>query len=729
MAVSVENYLKRICENPEDLEDIKQNVNAIVCDLSKPVWEYIQNNRAELTVSLFGDQYSSDITAYQLRDIVDKWLAKKDEYSPIRAERETLIRGVFPAALTSAKKDCCISREDFLEGYIEAVEKARDPVIFDTECFDFEKNNNAREMALSSIYYLREIFPDLAMIIGTSMGLTEYLVQFALLQTNLLNRCTSVDDREMLSLRMGPIIEYLLKGEKLNTQENKKAFEHLFTGMLRYSWGLPEEEPEEEKNDSELAAKWFQFFVEVYMQYRQNYSIYGYRLSKLIKGAYAFEEYQDLHICELYKRYWKLLRNADGDRSIQDGVFSLNIELIHLYQSQHSLKEIQNNNNGEGISSVSVNLPIVYLPPEKELGQFLFQLRRQDDFFMMLRKMMKQLREDHEKIFDEKCGTNGIWFRGVKDSDYHILPSLLVDYHKRAKIIDGKLSKTPYQLLQHSYQQFKFRVDGAQEVYSQSSYQESDYLALMQHYQMRTNLLDWSEDVFASIYFALEDCIKSDEYQIARHKDKNPAIYLLDPMAYNRARQEIIQSSPACLYTPSGCSCCNNTSCHEYVQLVKNSSDARLAPVPNVAVGQNRVAFDVFFCKDLMYHPFDKTFTEKEPYSPVDSAPACYNLPVAVYTSRLNPRIRAQSGQFVVYSPFTVPIVQDGKLKKSCFDYIALDSIQKDWLRENPERRPFMLKLEISDSIKADLGNQMRELGIKTANYYPELSNVCFSIE
>ena len=143
----------------------------------------------------------------------------------------------------------------------------------------------------------------------------------------------------------------------------------------------------------------------------------------------------------------------------------------------------------------------------------------------------------------------------------------------------------------------------------------------------------------------------------------------------------------------------------------------------------------MLFCEKKVDSPFRNLYysgPDTQNYSPVTDAPLCFNLPIAAYTSRLNPRIRAQSGQFMIFSPYTIPVLcqnaPDENVLKGCFDYVALDMIQKRWLASHPTEKPFLLKMEISQPIKERLGRQLRILGIKTSNYYPELANERFSI-
>lgn len=225
------------------------------------------------------------------------------------------------------------------------------------------------------------------------------------------------------------------------------------------------------------------------------------------------------------------------------------------------------------------------------------------------------------------------------------------------------------------------------------------------------------------------------------------AVYLLDPAAYNKAREDVLKDL---IPEKSGKRCgrwicgvqgdyeCQKSQCqtHRESYVRRTAYEAR-DEVPNVSVALNRDIYAPLFCSqkrkysDGRTHYYASQVTE---FAPVDNAPMCFDLPVAVYTSRLNPRIRAQSGQFVVYDPYTPPVFPDAGVTKpkdlrGCYDYIALDKIQEKWLAVGKGRRPFMLKLVISSQVKRSLAQQLRHMGICTVKYYPELGNTHFSFD
>ncbi|MBD5170095.1 MAG: FRG domain-containing protein [Oscillibacter sp.] len=731
----------------DDIDDNKlaarysQQIEELVRVLRLPVFQVICNRRCSLLETVLpADYVSPDGTAYELRNAVAFWLSSPE----CHARRMDLIGELIRTAVESVS-DPVENAET--QAYLDAV-SAKELYRISQRRFDRDCRDILYSAAIGTILNLREIYPDFAMINGTSMGLTEYLLQFAMLQTNLLNDPSTMDDWAILSLRLGPIMQHFLP--KDDTQEDAledhlKEFQRMFPVFLHCS-GLSSNDGSildapctaSGNTAGELAALWAGFFSQVYRYYQANFSIYDHECAFQIKTQYRFSNGPEMEfIRNLYQEYWSLLRGCAQKTDISAQIFQMNLRLIHCYQNQHSLKELSDvNKNHSAVTGSPFRQPALLTSTVYSAHNVSSVLNNCDDLLLLLRKMVWQLNDAHKSVFGEKIDSNGIWYRGISNSKFHILPSLFVNYPKDAEFVNGCLTKTPYQLLMHRFQQFKFRADGAPELYSQPSYQASDYFALMQHYQIQTHMLDWSEDVFASLYFALEKYVQyKDPKEWTDNPDANAAIYLFDPAAYNRVRGLIIKSNLECLQSNNSCWSCRFKACQLFRNYIEQTVDSISEIVPNVSVGLNRDIFDVLFCEKKVDSPFRNLYysgSAAQSYSPVTDAPLCFSLPIAAYTSRLNPRIRAQSGQFMIFSPYTIPVLCQNDPSKNildgCFDYVALDMIQKKWLASHPDEKPFLLKMEISRSIKEQLGRQLRILGVKTSNYYPELANERFSI-
>lgn len=95
---------------------------------------------------------------------------------------------------------------------------------------------------------------------------------------------------------------------------------------------------------------------------------------------------------------------------------------------------------------------------------------------------------------DYRVGTEykypfGIWFRGLADARWKLTPGIFRQGPKST-------SKRPA-----CFMSSKLRLSEHRQTY-QSTF---DWLCLMQHYEMPTRLLDWTENVLIALFFAVND--------------------------------------------------------------------------------------------------------------------------------------------------------------------------------------------------------------------------------
>ena len=120
----------------------------------------------------------------------------------------------------------------------------------------------------------------------------------------------------------------------------------------------------------------------------------------------------------------------------------------------------------------------------------------------------------------QNSSESSLWFRGVGKSNYSLSPSL----HRHSSIIDSNsLLEHEKKLLtrfkERSVPYLPHRIDDVWEL-----------LFLMQHYGMPTRLLDWTENPFISLFFALSSANKNerDEYI------DDAAVWILSPPKWNQ---------------------------------------------------------------------------------------------------------------------------------------------------------------------------------------------------
>jgi hypothetical protein len=109
-----------------------------------------------------------------------------------------------------------------------------------------------------------------------------------------------------------------------------------------------------------------------------------------------------------------------------------------------------------------------------------------------------------------------LWFRGLSRSTHTLTPKLMRD----GESIDSVFERERRLLTRFRQRSLAYWPSG----YPQNDW---EHMFAMQHYGMPTRLLDWSENLFVAAHFAFGDP--------ADNNDGTPAIWCLDPVAWNRA--------------------------------------------------------------------------------------------------------------------------------------------------------------------------------------------------
>lgn len=121
-----------------------------------------------------------------------------------------------------------------------------------------------------------------------------------------------------------------------------------------------------------------------------------------------------------------------------------------------------------------------------------------------------------QAIEDFQSSSDVSWYRGCRSKSYKLVPTLY-RHPKRTKISD--IAKLELALTTRFVQR-------SLPFLQRSLTSDWDKLFLMQHYGVPTRLLDWTENPFVAIYFALVSA--------AEAKSTDAAIWMCDPAAWNR---------------------------------------------------------------------------------------------------------------------------------------------------------------------------------------------------
>lgn len=585
---------------------------------------------------------------------------------------------------------------------------------------------------------LDEVFPDCAMVTLTDMPVSGYLLQIAL---NLDMQFNS--PRKTVNLRFGVLLHWMLSRQMKPGTSFIDAIEtELIEFETLYCAAYQVSTPPQEYDEGQIctmARKWSDYYREMYNAYESE----GYQLSfstiqpwmtQLIKRhmlpALQVTGKAREPFLMAYSDYLKVLRLPEGWKR-QNEMFKTSMRTILSFQSRRTIKSIN-----EDFKPKSVTTPAPKLAGISQCTNLKpYELRALsfDHIHQLIALALEQLYQYRKK---NGCADfTGMWYRGIQNEQYAVMPSGFVHFAEDANRIIGQCeqNKADYlSCLRHLYEVFRYSAEGAIEQTNPAVYTMVDHLALMQHYSQHTNLLDWSEDVYTSLYFALEDEITvHDKYVSESKKPKNfpneganAAIYILDPIRFNRACEEM-EKELGFIF--------KDTMPSEDYRHIREA-------IPNLSIQENWVPFQEYH--DVYQNPNAK---RKLPWLTADrpagsSKDACLtladipkgalrgHLPRAVYTSKLNPRIKAQSGLFVAFSMLSQPAKWNGEEvriegpNQSLFYYQSLESLQEYYLTAEG-RSPFLFKIIIPKGLRKPAGWALYSFGMSKEKVYPELEN------
>jgi hypothetical protein len=123
----------------------------------------------------------------------------------------------------------------------------------------------------------------------------------------------------------------------------------------------------------------------------------------------------------------------------------------------------------------------------------------------------------------QKKRTKSLWYRGCSDSNYRLIPRL---YRHRKRTQVNELTELEYQLMT------RFRQRSIP-FHNKSLENDWESLFFMQHYGVPTRLLDWTENPFIALYFAVMSSSPVYKKNRVTYK-KSAAVWILDPVCWNR---------------------------------------------------------------------------------------------------------------------------------------------------------------------------------------------------
>lgn len=117
-----------------------------------------------------------------------------------------------------------------------------------------------------------------------------------------------------------------------------------------------------------------------------------------------------------------------------------------------------------------------------------------------------------------------LWFRGCGRADFPLLPSL---YRHRTKKKVADLAILESQLITRFHQR-------SIPFHDRQLTDEWDTLFFMQHYGVPTRLLDWTENPFMGLHFAVMACPHTHSKTRTPRFTASASVWVLEPVAWNR---------------------------------------------------------------------------------------------------------------------------------------------------------------------------------------------------
>lgn len=587
---------------------------------------------------------------------------------------------------------------------------------------------------------IREASADIAMVAIAEMDFEEYLLLFTKIKKDLLLKPDkkNIDPQDVV--RIGMVLNYLHENEMdagplIDTfNSSKDNFLGMYKGLF---YNIPKEGGEDRWNKiCREANEWFRYWKKCYENYLSRYSVYAPFIREICKGLLVFsnkrtDSFSQISNDSIYWRKYADIIKARGnaitdlkDRNCIDPakwdetlsvfdelIFDVNVRLIHRFQYQKNFKElndIRNKTYGKMAArkyikqelhisdALSIDSKEFVVSPSERTYRCCYKV---DDI-----KNLSTAIVDVASIFKESCdivlgkADYPIWYRGHESSEYILIPSIMRQYKGRKAEVADRDKFSLVNMIRKEYEEFRFRADGASEAIDRATYTYSDYIALMQHYSVASNFLDWTEDALSALYFALEGFLDKQKERGAG----NATLYMFSPALYNEARLRMLQECRKFREIPT--------------QIEKDVLAYHQGGIPNLAVDYNVKSNSMYLLGAEEYG--NQNYIKNDE---VREDKMFYYLPIAIYTSRLNKRIQAQNGTFLAYNVYTSPDSNDE------FGYISLERIQEKYLelvKDEKNAYPFLYRIDIQESSREGLADWVSALGMSKERCYPELENI-----
>lgn len=330
-----------------------------------------------------------------------------------------------------------------------------------------------------------------------------------------------------------------------------------------------------------------------------------------------------------------------------------------------------------------------------------------------------------------------LWFRGMDYIDHPLIPSLFREKELVNSFEDNKWNYTKL----HYAEDFRTQhyIAKNYHYFSKTPSSRVEWLEVMQHHEVRTRVLDWSESGLHSLIFALEAFLDGKKYSSDRRKSQVPGVWVLKPRCLNGgifrmllkdeetqdkladelefSTEEKVQFKEQLKYSEELLRYCTdiygNTS-YSMKKMQHLENIVNLSTI-NDEVLRDRSRLRHMLCRGEMFPVF---YLLSRIYSDGLILEQRELPPLAVVQPYHCERIKAQKGVFTVF-PYYKESPGDDKLRELGVDPNAM--------QYNEEAKKCLYKIEIRNP--EEIAYQLLSNGITTSWLYPELPIVGNDIE
>lgn len=332
-----------------------------------------------------------------------------------------------------------------------------------------------------------------------------------------------------------------------------------------------------------------------------------------------------------------------------------------------------------------------------------------------------------------RCGnmSEAMWFRGHEYAHYNLEPNIF--RNAEYKYNDNKTYSNNHLREDYRYQHFKAKN------YDKTDYREPhsviEWQEVMQHFFTKTRLMDWSENLFSALEFALEAFLipySNPEINIRRHSGQ-PTVWILSPSLLNDGVYSSMVDEKNLGILEKALDGMETENIKKIRMELMNNKDIYFS----VDKKDERKISNIICLAALEDLKKSYGIREREALEKMEINPFFYLLlrifsdgipvgagtipPLAIIHPYHSQRIKSQKGVFTIF-PYYIPGDDDIKIKKMLgnnFNPIAMEYMDNC--------RNCLYEIQLLNPYR--IAEQMREMGFKSSDLYPDSQRVAQDME